>query len=84
MEMDTSADIAPVKKLQTFTDCSVHGSAAELEHAELGVVLVFEFLILSLDLKLFKGKKQILIRLLFTLMEATQLFQLSKEKWEWQ
>lgn len=36
----------------------MHGSAAELEHAELGVVLIFEFLIVSLDLKLFKRKKK--------------------------
>lgn len=35
----------------------MHGSATELEHTELGVVLILEFLFLPLDLKLFKRKK---------------------------
>lgn len=68
--------------MTTNTDCFVHGSTAELVHAQLGVVFLSEFLILSLDPKLYLKKKKILIQLLFTLMEGTQLLQLSKEKWE--
>lgn len=67
--------------MTTNTDCFVHGSIAELVHTQLGVVFLSEFLILSLDPKLYL-KKKILIQLLFTLMEGTQLLQLSKEKWE--
>lgn len=58
---------------------------SELAHAQLGVVFLFGFLILSLDLKLYsknKNKQKKLIQLLFTLMEGTQLLQLSKERWE--
>lgn len=35
------------------TDCFVHDSTAELVHAQLGVVFLFEYLILCLDLKLY-------------------------------
>lgn len=39
--------------LKTNTDCSVHVSTAELVHTQLGVVFLFAFLILCLDLKLY-------------------------------
>ncbi len=38
---------------KTNTDCFVHGSAAELVHTQLGVVFLFEFLILCLGLELY-------------------------------
>lgn len=38
--------------LRTNTDCFEHGSTAELEQAQLGVVFLFAFLTLCLDLKL--------------------------------
>lgn len=44
--------------MTTNTDCFVHGSTAELVHAQLGVVFLSEFLILSLDPKLYLKKKK--------------------------